>query len=95
MPRGPCPDCRELIAADIWLVASVFRAFGVVFVEDEFVDKTAGAIIRAATERYARNRAVRDVRCCNLGEKLVSTWRTTSGLSTYSQSTLTSRVQRV
>ena len=95
MPRGPCPDCKELIAADIWLVASVFRAFGVVFVEDEFVDKTAGAIIRAAIDRNAKNSAVSEVRRRSPRDKPVSIRGTAPAKPNYSQSMLNSRAEPV
>jgi len=55
MPEGPCPDCREAVAADISLVASSFCVLGPIFVADEFVDGTTGAIRRAAIDRNARN----------------------------------------
>lgn len=88
MPKGPCPDWREVVAADISLFASRFCVFGAVFDADEFVDRTTGAIRRTAIERYARNRAVKDLRGRNLRDKIVIIWRTAPNRSNHSQSML-------
>ena len=71
---GPCPDWREFIAADTsWFTPGLW-VDGAVFVADEFVDGTTGAI-RAAIDRRAKNRAVSEVLCRSLRETTVSTCR--------------------
>jgi len=75
VPSGPCPDWREVVAAEISLAASGFCLVETVFDADRLVDRTTGVVRRIATERYASTRAVRELRNRDLEDWLVSIWR--------------------